>query len=432
MTGVGLLGFSIGRFLAPETDYQAYAYKPTPKAPAYPGERPVATFATPAPPDGADPLAADAARDALLEVLGEPDLFERTSALLALLPTLGPEAVPAVETLLFEPSRIDRDAVSYVLLVRFWALHEPRAAAMAGLFRMPYWIALSTGAAAVEVWAHADPAAAASAVEGMRISPNHNASFAERALVRGWFDSGLPGLEDFIQGLGVGFSRQRALSAFARRAIQRDGPEAVARWAEAISDEDPDFKLNAFRRVGNELANIDLAAAVAWCDAHCQGPYGSNMMSGIAVRWARRDGPAMMEWLSKAPAGLERGLAVLKGYREWLAVDRTAATAYLEAIGPDGAEDWLRPAANSYVVLAALRDPEKAMKWAAIIENDRDREFAFVATAQRWRQKDAAAADAWIDASPLSEEARAKARTAPAGPPRLAAPSEPTPDDLKD
>ena len=59
---------------------------------------------------------------------------------------------------------------------------------------------------------------------------------------------------------------------------------------------------------------------------------------------------------------------------------------------------------------SALRRASR-IRWAALIESDFDREMALLTIARAWRREDEAAAYAWLDHSPLSEDARERVRT---------------------
>jgi hypothetical protein len=416
--GLLLIGFELGRYMAFSGFEQGQSVmsssgppsRPRPRTPAYPGPRPRAEFKTPQTPAAAAPLGSAEPRAAILDVLRERDAFARASRLSTLLPALGPEAVPQVRATL-ENLATDRSGVEIALLVRFWAIHAPKDAVTWALLKSPTGYRSGAIGAAFEPWAKVDPEAAGKRIQTMSLLPDAKLDAAEIAVVRGWFESGLPGLEDYIRDLGMGVPQQRALGVFARNAIQRDGPEAIARWAESIPDEDETFKLDAFRQLGTQLAMIDPAAARAWCDAHCEGPFGTTLRQLIAQRWAAQDGRAAMQWLSTAPAGKERDWAVKGAFRGWFRSDRESLSSWVAAMGLDGVEPWFQPALEGYAIWVGATDPSEGMKWAAVITDDVDRERTFVTIARRWHLLDESAADAWIEQSPLSEEARERART---------------------
>src|SRR5215475_8661744 len=75
---------------------------------------------------------------ALLAALRDPDPYARARSLGALLPTLGPGAVPEVERALGD-SKLELGAAEYELLVRFWASQAPEAATRWVVDRSPIY-----------------------------------------------------------------------------------------------------------------------------------------------------------------------------------------------------------------------------------------------------------------------------------------------------
>jgi hypothetical protein len=57
--------------------------------------------------------------------------------------------------------------------------------------------------------------------------------------------------------------------------------------------------------------------------------------------------------------------------------------------------------------------PARAIEWASRVEDEKIRERLLVRVARAWRWQDEAAAEAWLRESPLSEEARERARKLP-------------------
>jgi hypothetical protein len=237
--------------------------------------------------------------------------------------------------------------------------------------------------------------------------------------VAGWYEAGHPGLTQYIHDLGGGFSRQIALATYLRAAIAKEGPQAVMDWAASVPDDDDEgYKLTVFRQVAAALALLDHEAAMRWCSAHCDGPYGNNLRSMIAGRWVEDDGPSAMEWLTTAPDGHERDLTIMTTLGVWGREDRDAALAWTaQQIDEDGEPPaWLKPALPVYARLLAeqsmlaAESPVVALEWAQRIEKPIQRDFSLITIARKWRERDEAAADAWLEQSPLSEEARAKVR----------------------
>lgn len=406
--GLLLIGFEGGQYIVMKRDPRPKPpRKPTP---VYPGERPRAEFQTAPSPAAAAAVRPAESPDALSDVLREPDPFARASQLSALLPTLGPEAIPEAREAL-EGRAAELGGAEIPLLARFWATHDPAGASEWAFLRSPVDHRVAAILASIEVWAQVDPVAAKDEVQEMLMLPSQNARAIQNALVRGWFASGLPGLEDYIRSLEVmSIARQRALRTFFRAAIRRDGPEPIARWAEALPDEDTFFKKEAFRQLGSELADADPAAAVAWCEAHCEGPFGTSVRQLIAQRWALQDGPAAMQWVSTAPPGRERDRAAQGAFRGWWRGDAGGFRSYMSALGFEGVEPWFEPVLEAYAGALVIKTPEEAIQWAERITDDVVRERTFVNVARNWRQRDESAAEAWLEQSPLSEEARQRVR----------------------
>jgi hypothetical protein len=365
-------------------------------------------------PGGASPATvapdSSAAAGTLAQVLHDADPYARARTLGALLPTLGAEAIPEVEQALRDPT-LDVGATEHELLVRFWASHAPEAATRWVVDRSPLFYRNALVQIALPLWVAADLQASLIAVrEWETIRPDVREA-AARGLVLGWYAAGLPGLTQYIQDLGVGFEQQLALATYLRAAIPKEGAPAVMRWAESVPEENPTYKLTVYRQVASALPLFDHAAAMRWCEAHCDGPFGNNLRNILAGRWVLSDGPSALEWLSTAPDGHEKDLAIRASFATWGREDPEAALAWMAEQTEDGKlTAWLEPALPVYVGLLAERSPAEAIEWAQRIGREREREVALIKIARRWRESDEPAAEAWLQSSPLSEEARAKVR----------------------
>lgn len=350
-----------------------------------------------------------AGRSTIIDALLIRDPFQRIQALAAVLGRSGPEAVPdAIEAL--EAQGIDIEP-EVPLLLRFWAQYDPEAATQYAIEKPALTLRPIAVAGAVEQWASQDPLAAAEGIRRVTSGIRGTVSeVAEVALMRGWFDSGqYAGLEDYLLGLGPTFEQQRCIAAFARRMVQRAGPDVARQWAEALPEEPFFFKIAAYRQVGSELTKADPAAGRAWCDEYCEGPFGKGIRQIVARRWAEQDAPAALEWLSKAPESGDRKIAVTTAYRRWWQLDQDAAARWLESIGIDGMQPWLAPAVGIYAPVLARTDPQEALQWAAVADDDR-KTSVLISIARSWHEQDPAAADAWIEQSPLSPQQRKRAR----------------------
>jgi hypothetical protein len=355
----------------------------------------------------------------LADALRDPDPYARARSLGALLPTLGPEAVPEVQRALDE-FRLDLGAVEFELLLRFWASQEP-AEATAWTFKhaSPLY-RIAAARTVIEIWAAADPAAAVVAVESATAEASEDvARVGQLALVQGWFRTDRPGLEKYIYGLGSGVKRQRSLFAYVLALAAAEGSDAAMRWGESIPEDDPRYKLEVYRQLMSALTWADMPAAGRFCDAHCDGPFGKALRN-VLVRTRLRSGEYggdVVEWVARVPERGEEQRANKRhslwvAYATWAYRDRESALDWMvqkiaEAEEP---EPWVRFLYAEYARQLAADSPEEAIQWAERVEDEADRELTLVRIARFWRTQDEEAAEAWLSQSSLSEQAREQAR----------------------
>lgn len=349
---------------------------------------------------------ADEARRAIAEHVRTPASIESAEQLARLLVQLGPEAIPAIPPAILNPSEL-LDGPRALLLIQFWTDRDPKGAAEWAAKNAPPAYKLLTLEPAVERLAESDPQAA---LRFVGVGPRANKDLL-KPLVRGWVHSGKPGVEGWIRDLGYGFSRQKALGAFARALIARDGTAAATDWLEALPETGDGFKDDAFRRLTAELTYADPAAGVAWYEQHRNGPNGSGLMMAVGDAWVAVDGPAAMRWISQQPAGKERDAAVLDAMRSWGMIDVQAMKRWGRETGIDGVEAWLQPGLAIFARLIAADEPVEGIRWAERIADEPTRRLTLVQIAREWHASDPAAAKAWIAQSSLTEAERARAVT---------------------
>ena len=354
----------------------------------------------------AAPAGPDLSYQSLVELIGDPDDFAKANRLGALLPKLGPGALPTVKRVLGEDSVFEMGGVEFELLLRYWALHDPAEAGFYAITSAPIGYRVGAIHVAVPPWVHADPQKAVGTVKVFSMQGGDPAAAAQIALVVGWYDSGKPGLEDYIRDLGVGFERQRSLRAYSTSVIRKRGAKALVEWAEAVPEDDASYKLDVFRAVAPALVPVDLSAAKRFCNAHCGGPHGSDLRSLIAMRWIRQGATsAPLEWLASGPEGQDRNLAVRITYETWGELDRDGAIRWMkEQTAAGDTPAWLRPALPGYARLLAVDSPAEGLAWAARIDTQKESDVVTLEIAHAWRKKDEAAAEAWLRQSSLPPE----------------------------
>jgi len=357
-------------------------------------------------------------REPVLEILRnallEPDAFARVTRLASVLPALGPDAIPEVRAALDDMS-VDRGAPALDLMLRWWAKNEPTGATNWAFVKAPRGYKTQSLMAAVETWATMDPEAAWAHIQTLSLIGAEFDAELQIAMVRGWFNSGHPGLTDFIQSLGPGATRQRCVGVYAREIIQRDGAEAAIRWADSVPEDDAVFKGDVYRQVGSQVALAQPELAVPWCDRVCDGPFGRNMRQLIAQRWAAVDGIGAMEWVSHAPIGeLESDKAVQGAFRGWLQRDREGLLEWVDEMGAENVEPWFQPTVEVLaVLLGKSRGPLEGMRWASAITDPEGQTRTKVTVARNWKKSDPDAVEAWMDENQVSDDFRSRVHWEP-------------------
>ncbi len=194
----------------------------------------LATLAITACSDASDPPSAKSGAsassisyDELIALIADPDEFSKARKLGELLPSLGPDAVPTVKSVLAEAAPLEMGATEFELLLRYWASHEPREASLYALAESPRGYRWAAVHASLTTWARGNPQEALEATRIYTFEEGDVGAAAMVALVRGWIESGKPGIEEFIHDTGMGIQRQRAIYAYSIAKIRKDGTDAA-------------------------------------------------------------------------------------------------------------------------------------------------------------------------------------------------------------
>jgi hypothetical protein len=260
-----------------------------------------------------------------------------------------------------------------------------------------------------------DPAAASQAVR--TVSDPSGPLFAASllGLVRGWDESGQPGLADFLLAAVAesGEAYAQAVDSLARARILREGPAAATAWVDALPDVDDGgptpFKAFATQRVAGMLAETDdpLRAAEWVAEKRARGQegqeYGLGPLLKVCVAWATRDPEAALRWLRALPPGSDVPTLVQETFRRWFVHDPEAASRWLEAQRPD---PWLDPAIAIIAQRKTLESFETAMDWGKRIQDVELHDKTVGKIALAWLRKSPAEAEAWLASAELSESAR--------------------------
>ncbi len=342
----------------------------------------------------------------IVRTLQNTDPLERARAISELLLGLSPDSLqPVLDG--YEDAFLDQGDVELVLLAEWWASFDP-VAALAWTSKNLRTDHPRVEAAVVRAWARRDPlAAAGGAIEGR--------SFASKpifetemklALAVGWFETGKPGLLDYLRRIRSLETQQRALNALARLHVLRDGPEAAMHWADELSDGEPMFKLRVIQRVAGAAARVDPPLTARWAarnlhewkKLYVNQSYPILVYTRVALMWVRVDPEAAMAWLRGLDPGIDRDVAVSDAFNEWRRRDLAAANAWLRRQKPGQA--WLDLAVASFVrqQVDAKGDIDwaEALRWATPIEKEEQKWAAVAYVARSWLIDDPTAAEAWL------------------------------------
>jgi len=314
------------------------------------------------------------------DVLLDRDPLRRAEKLAGLLRSLPPEALDDVLAA-YDTVFLDVGEFEFEMLVEWWGTFDP-AAAMA--WTQEDWRAddLRIEMAALRAWARTDPQQALLVAETEPSLYNRRKRVA--SALRGWGESGEPGVLDFVESLS-GSYQQLLLGVFARRLIARDGVDATLEWAAGLEGPMDLTRQNLLRRIAGAAAAEEPEKAAAWTKQFLgDDDDRTRLPEYVALRWVQRDPVATFAWLSTLDPGTDQRVAVREAYRQWLRLDKPAAWAWLEA-QPD--EPWSDEARGLYALSRMQADPkdgEIAVAEAAKIDREELRWATAVRTWKLW------------------------------------------------
>ena len=298
------------------------------------------------------------------------------------------------------------------LLFEAWTRLDPAAAAA---HPFTAWgmrkrqVAMET---VVERWGLDEPLAAARFVEQrLEAMPRRGQHLLHPFLV-GWVHSGVPGVFDYITELPVP-SRPAATLAMVGSQVRRLGVEGLLQWAESrVGQGNETLQRDFFRRVTKAVARRDPAAASVWVMAHVDQEYAIDGVRLVAERWLPRAPDAAFAWLSdEAPERL-RVAALESAASRWMTRDLDGAGEWLESRSLAPLHD---PILAVYARRLATRDGESAIAWAERVQGGARRIEILQEVATLWYSRAPAAAEVWLETSPLVEAARHAVRRPPPG-----------------
>ena len=348
---------------------------------------------------------------ALEEALGEPDVLDRTERTAHLLQYLDAENVEEVSKLYHRMLNIIGE-LAIRPYITAWARFDPEAA-LNHTLRWPFKDKMEMGAqAAIEAWALRDPVGALEAYEELLERRPGMGDVLLFDLLTGWVYSGHGGVEEYIANLPAG-KFETALNRVAAKTLRHGGVEAIIQWVDSITRNDAydnRFKKKAFQRGSRMASRWDPERAAAWILQNRGQKYAVDGPRILAEQWGMKDGRAALEWIRNHPDEDLHYRAAREAYRTWLEADRLSAAEWLES---EKLTPFHDPAVVLYAKNLASRAPEEAIGWCERIFDEQRKLACLEQAANSWYQRDAVAAETWLQQSPLDEDARRKVRMPP-------------------
>ncbi|MBW2691325.1 MAG: hypothetical protein JRE57_01650 [Deltaproteobacteria bacterium] len=350
------------------------------------------------------------------EAFDEIDPLQRTYLIGRSLQDLSADRLPELlEALEVHRMGIENEEVRLVMIA--WARFDPLGAYEWALEGPKNWRSTLTNQA-MFAWAYHDGPGALRMLEGIE-DPELKLRLRS-AVVDGWMRSDdKEGATEYIANFPDMKRRGRLFFLFAGEIMMAKGPEGAMRWLETLPDDAPNqVKLGLFHHIAMMVTTEDPVIAAEWFYENRTRSFTEGALSGIARRWVQHhERPPAFEWLLAMDSdGLragERADAIADAFRSWMQIDPEAAQAWLLAQLPNPRLDSASKEAAKRLVPT---DPDKALEWAARVNDDDERRTLLVRAGRRWREKDPEAFSAWLQENELPEEIRQKILAASKGP----------------
>lgn len=352
----------------------------------------------------------------ILEIYAIPDRIERIDQLVSVLKGVQPDQGEALEAAL-DGLDFEHREPEWILIVAAWSKFDGEAATRWTLRNSKLeWVRFLMLNESIYHWALNDPEGLVRDSQMVAYSRNGWDKFSMRALVRGWYDSGKPNLEQWVYDLPPtrGDDRQRAASALIESKLADQGVEATIDWARKTTEGYSPFNRYIYSRLAGDIAKIDPQRAIEWCEEICDTKLGSEIPLWIATTWVVDGRGDAMEWITKRDAEVTSvRVGARAAYRRFLLNHQLEALEWMESLSEE--ERTGRAALQGPLFMyvnekSGLGDFETAIEWSRYVVKDAPREELLKTIGRRWLRQDPEAAEAWLATAPMSEDAKMKAR----------------------
>lgn len=338
----------------------------------------------------------------LREILEHPDIFERTQRIAHFLQRATPDQLDDIRYE-FETAAQNQGDLDYALFGSWWARFDPLAA----FYYADQHLRMENPRVILEIvrtWAYEDPMGLSES--GVLLSYDMHMPALDTglvdAMVVGWFESGKPGLDDFIFTLNDSAARATALKAWVRMRVLRDGDAETLEWIQNASYH-AEVRRQLLAGALSVIAHQNPELAVAWYEKAKEGGVDvGTLIPRIANAWGHHDPRAAIDWVLTFPDDHERTRAMQQVARKWVKRDQAEMAEWLDGKVGNAGTDMLRfQAIRAHVRLQDYRvDWADLMRRATELVDTNKRNSLVLWVLQRWYVADEAGAEAWSDANP--------------------------------
>ncbi len=347
------------------------------------------------------PLGAPLSPDATLEeALAHRDPLQRVGRVARILEEATPDQLDRVKHAI-ESAPLAWGDLEYALFAAWWAQFDPGAA----IAYCEEELRLNHPRVVAEVlrmWGRNDPQAAMDSgwlagrtIDGTGLYPDY-----VDPLVVGWFESGRPGLEDWIQGLDAQ-SMAISLGAYMRMKILRDGRRPALEWT-LTAPYPPEMQRLLLGTGLNIVSRQEPTLALEWlARAEKEGIDVRTFVARIGRGWAHREPRQAMEWViqSEVKNPDEKLRTVHDITRIWLNADQKGVDEWITARPTDSWSDLIRRQAIAYHVTKNRYrvDWIEQMQRTSTLADAQQRQVQYLWNIQRWKVIDPEAASKWLE-----------------------------------
>ena len=324
------------------------------------------------------------------EIVRGENALDRSRAMPAWIDSLSPSEFEAAVARFRSLGITDNRLGEYAMLLTAWAEVDPMAALAYTTENTRGGMATGTVLAA---WASRDPESAIAWAEAKHEGDEANPYMV--GIIRSLAATNPARATELLQSLPFSGERGEALRAMIPH-LMKQGPEAAKSWIAGLSDER--LRDGATARFAEEMAKADPASTASWLLANLSEA-STRSVDEVFEEWAKTDKNAALASFANLPAGDARTRA-LRGLVTIEAREDPQAAAALMNRNASDVDDRM---VFHFVWNSFDKAPDVAASQIGLIEDERDRNRMYGRALGAWLDRDANAAQTWINSAKLPE-----------------------------